>query len=81
MSNQDIMSTPTRNLLEVLPDSYLLVKDRAANSGQSLKQFTSLLLEYAVQKLDAGQVVLTAPNLVEPKTARKGGNMRKGEAV
>ena len=48
----------TKKLLEVLPDHYEKVKVRASKSGQTLKLFTSLLLEYGIQKLDAGQITL-----------------------
>lgn len=81
------MSKPTtKKLLEVLPDHYHKVKNRAAKSGQTLKMFTSLLLEYAIQKLDAGQITLvdasvadSTPGVTIKIPARKAS--RKGAAA
>ena len=62
-----------KTVLEVLPSSYSRVKEQAAKAGQSSKRFTSMLLDYALQKLDAGQIELVEPTVVEssrkPKTA------------
>lgn len=81
----------TRTVLEVLPEPYDKVKDRAKKHGISLKLFTSLLLDYAVQKLDAGQIELVEPTMADraksapsPKATRKipsRHKLRKGRSV
>ena len=79
------MTKPTqKKLLEVLPDHYHKVKARASKSGQTLKMFTSLLLEYGIQKLDAGQITLVDASVADSKAPikpAKGLNLRKGGKV
>lgn len=66
------MTKPTqKKLLEVLPDHYHKVKARASKSGQTLKMFTSLLLEYGIHKLDAGQITLVDASVTDSEAPLK----------
>ena len=52
-----------KTVLEVRSDHYAKVKELASKSNHTLKLFTSLLLEYALNKLDNGQIVIVDPSV------------------
>lgn len=62
---------PKKTVLEVLPSSYVRVKEQAEKAGQSSKRFTSMLLDYALQKLEAGQIELVEPTITDASRKRK----------
>lgn len=60
------MKTLTKKtVLEVMPHLYRKVKKGASSSTYSMKMFTSLLLDYALNKYNAGQIQLVEPNVAD----------------
>jgi hypothetical protein len=56
---------PTKSLVEVHPDTHLRLRDGAAQTSNSLKRFTALLLDYALSKFESGEIALREPSVEE----------------
>jgi hypothetical protein len=71
MSKPTTPSTPQKTVLEVTNETHQRLRDGANSTGNSLKRFTSLLLDYALGKFEAGEIVLREPTIEErqPETA------------
>lgn len=65
MSAQAPASNPTKTVIEVTNDTHKRLRDGASSSGNSLKRFTSLLLDYALTKFEAGEIGLREPAIEE----------------
>jgi hypothetical protein len=69
------MSTPlpasTKTVIEVTPDNHQRLREGAAKTGNSMKRFSSLILEYALSKFENGEIGLREPIIedVEPQDA------------
>jgi hypothetical protein len=57
--------TPPKTVVEVYPDTHERVKTAAKDSGHSVKRFTSLILDYAIAKFQAGELQLVEPKISE----------------
>ena len=51
-------ATTKKTVLEVYPEIYARVRKQAAKSNESTKRFTTLLLEFGIEKLESGQITL-----------------------
>lgn len=66
MSKQQVTPPPaSKTVLEVQPDIHERVKSAAGKSGNSVKRFTGLILDYALSKFESGDIELTQPSIVE----------------
>lgn len=69
------MSEPTppikKTVVEIYPDTHSRLSEAAATTGQSLKRFTTLMLDYALSKFDSGDIILREPSVEEatPETS------------
>lgn len=61
--------TPKKTVVEIYGDTHARLSDAASTTGNSMKRMTSLLLDYALQKLDAGEITLREPAVEETSTA------------
>lgn len=62
MADQHI---PTKTVVEVFPDIHQRLRDGSSQTGNSLKRFTGLLLEYALGKFEKGEIALREPVVEE----------------
>ena len=81
-------ATTKKTVLEVYPEIYARVRKQAVKANQSTKRFTTLLLEFGIEKLESGQIglidasVSDAPQRSTIKLpARRGINQRKGGTI
>lgn len=61
------MRKQNRKLLEVLPDCYVRVKRGAKKSGRSVKLYSTMLMEYALDRVDSGQATEVQPGLEDKR--------------
>ncbi len=84
MNQGPTIPIPTKKtVLEVYPDIYVRVRQQAAATNQTTKKFTTLLLQFGMQKLEAGEIGLVdalvteavpaLPVIIRRKAGRKGG--------
>jgi hypothetical protein len=67
-------STPNKTVIEVTNDSHQRLRDGASKTGNSMKRFTALILEYALGKFENGEIGLREPVIEEvPQTEEAGG--------
>lgn len=63
MSTQPLPSP--KAVIEVYPDTHERTKEAARKSGNSVKRFSSLMLDYAIGKFETGEIVLKEPEVTE----------------
>lgn len=63
----------TKKVLEVFPDPYRKVKEESKKAGQPIKRFASLLLDYALDKLQSGELEVEGVKLKESSKSNKKG--------
>jgi hypothetical protein len=65
------MSTPApaittiKTVIEVTNETHQRLREGGNKTGNSLKRFTSLLLDYALGKFEAGEIALREPAIEE----------------
>jgi len=72
-------ATTKKTVLEVYPEIYARIRKQAVKANQTTKKFTTLLLEFGIEKLESGQIglfdaiVSDAPqrSTIKPPTRRK----------
>jgi hypothetical protein len=65
MSTPPPVSAPIKTVIEVTNDTHQRLRDGSAKTGNSLKRFTSLLLDYALAKFENGEIGLREPVIEE----------------
>lgn len=65
MSTQAAPTTPSKSVIEVYSDTHERTKDAARKSGNSVKRFASLMLDYAIGKFESGEITLREPEVAE----------------
>jgi hypothetical protein len=63
------LAPPRKTVVEIYSDTHARLSEAAASTGNSMKRMTSLLLDYALGKLDAGEIVLREPTVEEAPNA------------
>ena len=63
------MNANTKTVVELYPDTQHKVKKTAKKSGQSVKRFASLLMDFALRKFDSGEIAITDPEIKETSAA------------
>lgn len=58
-------SKPTKTVIDVTNETHQRLRDGASKTGNSLKRFTSLLLDYALGKFEGGEIGLREPAIEE----------------
>jgi len=56
---------PNKTVIEVTNDTHQRLREGGAKTGNSLKRFTNLLLDYALGKFEAGEIALREPAIEE----------------
>lgn len=64
------MRAPRKFIIEVYADTHARLGDAASATGSSMKRMTSLLLDYALAKLHAGEIALQEPSVEEVFTTK-----------
>lgn len=59
------MNANTKTVVELYPDTQRKVKKAAKKSGQSVKRFASLLMDFALRKFDSEEIAITDPEIKE----------------
>ena len=65
-------SKPTKTVIDVTNDTHQRLRDGAAKTGNSMKRFTALILEYALGKYENGEIGLREPFIEEVAQAKGG---------
>ena len=68
MSTPAPASTPVKTVIEVTNETHQRLREGGTKTGNSLKRFTSLLLDYALGKFEAGEIGLREPAIEETPT-------------
>jgi len=63
--SEPLPPTSKKTVVEIYTDTHARLSDAATGTGNSMKRMTSLLLDYALQKLEAGEIVLREPAVEE----------------
>jgi hypothetical protein len=72
MSNEAI-SKPIKTVIDVTNDTHQRLRDGAAKTGNSMKRFTALILEYALGKYENGEIGIREP-VIEEVSQTEGGD-------
>ncbi len=68
MSTPALSNTPIKTVIEVTNETHQRLRDGASKTGNSMKRFTSLLLDYGLGKFEAGEIGLREPTIEETPT-------------
>lgn len=68
MSTPVSASTPTKTVIEVTNETHQRLREGAGKTGNSMKRFTALILEYALAKFENGEIGLREPVIEEVTT-------------
>jgi hypothetical protein len=68
MSTPAPASTPVKTVIEVTNETHQRLREGGNKTGNSLKRFTSLLLDYSLGKFEAGEIALREPTIEETPT-------------
>lgn len=63
---------PKKTLIEVHQASYKNLKTQATKSGHTIKSLATILLDYALQGVSSGRLLVRSPGVTEAST-QKGG--------
>jgi hypothetical protein len=61
---------PTKTVVEISSDTHSKLRDGASRTSNSIKRFTTLLLDYALAKFESGEIALREPTIEEVETSR-----------
>lgn len=68
MSTPAPASTPVKTVIEVTNETHQRLREGGNKTGNSLKRFTALLLDYALGKFEGGEIALREPSIEEVAT-------------
>ena len=60
-----------KTVVEIYPDVHSRLGEAAARTGNSVKRFTTLLLDYALGKFDAGDIQFREPAVEEVESEKE----------
>lgn len=66
------MAKPKKTTIPVTPQDHKRLKDYAKRSGKTMKELTSLLMEYVLDQLQSGVLKISPPSLKGPGIEKKG---------
>ena len=68
MSTPAPATPPSKTVIEVTNETHQRLREGAAKTSNSMKRFTSLILEYALGKFENGEIGLREPAIEEVST-------------
>jgi len=68
----DTMATPKKTTLPVTPQDHRRLKNHAKSCGKTMKELTSLLMEYVLDQLQSGALKISPPSLQGTGSKKKG---------